>query len=64
MSDKKSLWALPTAGPGNHSRQAAHFRALAENATTGPLKTRLLEEAARHERIAAGIEPAPEKERY
>ena len=39
MSDKKSLWDLPTAGPGNHSRQAAHFRALAENATTGPLNT-------------------------
>jgi hypothetical protein len=64
MSDKQSLRELPRDVPDYHTRQAAHLRALAENATTGPLKTRLLEEAERHERIAAGIERAPKRERY
>jgi len=36
-----------------HARQAAHLRALAENATTSRLKNRLLNEARRHEVLAA-----------
>jgi hypothetical protein len=65
MSDKESPWEdVPRAGPSHHSRQAAHFRALAANATTRRLKAQLLEEAERHDRIAAGIEPAPERKRY
>ena len=55
MSDKESPWEdVPKAGPRHHSRQAAHFRTLAATATTRRLKAQLLEEAERHERIAAG----------
>ena len=65
MSDKESPWEeLPKAGPSHHSRQAAHFRTLATNTTTRRLKAQLLEEAERHERIAAGNERAPARERY
>jgi hypothetical protein len=35
-----------------HARQARRLRALAKNATTAPLKARLLEEAKKHERLA------------
>jgi hypothetical protein len=52
MSDEKIPRVLPRDVPDYHSRQAAHLRALAENATTARLKTRLLKEAERHE--AAG----------
>ena len=52
MSNDDLLRALPRDVPDYHSRQAAHLRALAENATTARLKTRLLKEAERHE--AAG----------
>ena len=52
MSDK-SLKALPRDVPDYHARQAAHLRALAENATTPHLKARLLEEADQHDRLAA-----------
>ena|SRR5438874_4972520 len=52
MSDEK-LRALPRDTPDYHARQAAHLRALAENATTARLKARLLEEAAQHEQLAA-----------
>ena len=36
-----------------HARQARRLRALAKNATTAPLKARLLEEAKKHERLEA-----------
>ena len=36
MSDEK-LRALPRDVPDYHARQAAHLRALAENATTAPM---------------------------
>jgi hypothetical protein len=52
MSDE-SLRALPRDVPDYHARQAAHLRALAENATTPHLKARLLEEAEQHDRLAA-----------
>ena len=52
MSDE-SLKALPRGVPDYHARQAAHLRALAENATTPHLKARLLEEAEQHDRLAA-----------
>ena len=51
MSDEK-LRALPRDTPDYHARQAAHLRALAENATTARLKARLLEEAEQHEQLA------------
>ena len=51
MSDDK-LRALPGDTPDYHARQAAHLRALAENATTPRLKVRLLEEAEQHEQLA------------
>ena len=54
MSDEK-LRALPREVPGYHARQAAHLRALAENATTARLKARLLEEAEQHEQLAEQI---------
>ena len=44
---------LPPNVPDYHARQAAHLRALAENATTRRLKDRLLNEAERHEGLAA-----------
>ena len=52
MSDE-SLKALPRDVPDYHARQAAHLRALAENARTPNLKARLLEEADQHDRLAA-----------
>jgi hypothetical protein len=55
MSDE-SLRALPRDVPDYHARQAAHLRALAENATTAGLKARLLEEAEQHDRLAAPTE--------
>ena len=55
MSDEE-LRAPPRDVADYHERQAAHFRALAETATTRGLKARLLEEAKRYERIAAGLE--------
>ena len=46
--------ALPRDVPTYHERQAAHFRALAETATTRRVKARLLHEAETHEQIARG----------
>src|SRR3954466_12111249 len=46
--------ALPRDVPDYHERQAAHFRALAETATTRRVKARLLREAEEHEQIAHG----------
>jgi hypothetical protein len=63
MSENELRWEeLPGTGPSHHSRQAAHFRALAANTTTRRLKAQLLEQAERHERIAAGTDFAPARE--
>ena len=51
MSDEK-LRALPRDVPDYHARQATHLRGLAENATTVRLKSRLLQQAEEHERLA------------
>ena len=56
MSDDELLKVLPRDVPDYHARQAAHFRALAETATTRRLKTRLLDEAQRHEQLSANQE--------
>jgi len=55
MSDDDALRALPRDTPDYHARQAAHLRALAENATTDQLRAQLLELAERHEQPAAAI---------
>ena len=55
MSNDDILRALPRDTPDYHARQAAHLRALAENATTDQLKAQLLELAERHEQLAATI---------
>ena len=52
MSDER-LRALPRDVPDYHARQAAHLRALAENATTPRVKARLIDEAEQHDRLAA-----------
>ena len=51
--DHEKLRALPRDVPDYHTRQAAHLRALAENAPTARLKARLLREADEHDRLAA-----------
>ena len=51
--ENEKLRALPRDTPDYHARQAAHLRALAENAATTRLKTRLLKEAERHEEDAS-----------
>ncbi|HWX24451.1 MAG TPA: hypothetical protein VN083_05385 [Vicinamibacteria bacterium] len=55
MIDEKSPRALPREVPDYHSREAAHLRALAANATTWPLKARLLEKAEQHEQLAEEV---------
>jgi hypothetical protein len=53
--EEKLPRALPRDVPDYHERQAAHFRALAETATTtARVKKRLLREAEEHEQIAYG----------
>jgi hypothetical protein len=49
MTDEKLPRVLPRDVPDYHTRQAAHLRALAANATTARQKARLLKEAERHE---------------
>jgi hypothetical protein len=51
MSDDKLVRALPREVPNYHQRQADHFRALAETATTPAIKARLLREADEHDQI-------------
>ena len=51
VSDAKLPRVLPRDVSDYRARQAAHLRALAENATTPRLKDRLLKEAERHERL-------------
>jgi hypothetical protein len=58
MEDIKLTRALPREVPNYHQRQAAHFRALAETATTPAVRDRLLREAEEHDLIVA--EPAGE----
>ena len=58
MSDEKMAQALPRDVPNYHQRQAAHFRALAESATTPRVKARLLREAEEHDLVT--LEPADE----
>jgi hypothetical protein len=53
MSDKTPSRKLPGDAPDHHTLSATRLRVLAADATTGPLKARLLEEAERLERIAA-----------
>jgi hypothetical protein len=53
VSDAKLPRVLPRDVPDYHARQAAHLRALAENAATPRLKDRLLNEAERHEGLEA-----------
>lgn len=53
MSDEKLARALPREVPDYHQRQAAHYRALAETATTPAIKARLLREAEEHDQIVA-----------
>lgn len=56
MGDDKLVRALPREVPSYHQRQAAHFRALAETATTPAVKARLLREAEEHDVIV--VEPS------
>ena len=58
MDDEKLAQALPQDVPNYHQRQAAHFRALAETATTPAVKARLLREAEEHDLIV--MEPSGE----
>ena len=58
MEEGKLPRALPREVPNYHQRQAAHFRALAETATTPAIRERLLREAEEHDLIVA--EPAGE----
>ena len=53
MLDETIPRVLPRTVPGYHARYAAHLRALAEVARDGSLKSRLLDDAQRHERIEA-----------
>ena len=55
MSDQKIPNALPRDVPNYYERQAAHLRALADSATTRPLKNRLLHEAEEHEELAREV---------
>lgn len=52
MVDEKLPRALPRDVPDYHERQAAHYRALAETATTEAIKARLTSEAEKHEKAA------------
>ena len=53
MNDDQALRALSRDVPDYHTRQAAHLRALADNATTQAVKSRLLQQAEQHETLAA-----------
>ena len=55
MVDETLQRALPRDTPSYHERQAAHYRALAETATTPAIKARLLREAEEHDLVAARI---------
>jgi len=57
MSEQELARALPREVPDYHERQAAHYKALAETATTPAIKARLLREAEEHDQIVA-VRPA------
>ena len=60
MAIDRLAQALPRDVPDYHDREAAHFRALAANATTEGVRARLLRQAEEHERMARGeTEPVP-----
>jgi hypothetical protein len=59
--DYDALRALPRMTRNFHRRQASHFRALAEAATTPAIKARLLDQAEEHENLAE-IRGEPELE--
>ena len=59
MDDQK-LRALPRDTPDYHARQAAHLRALAEQAPTRRLKDRLSKQAEKHEQLAGEEEELEE----
>ena len=52
MSDDEKIRALPRDIPTYHERQAAHLRALAEQASKEHIRRFLLREAELHERLA------------
>jgi hypothetical protein len=52
MSDKTPSRRLPGDVLDPHTQSVTRLRTLAADATTGPLKARLLEEAEREERLA------------
>jgi hypothetical protein len=56
MSEKTPSGILPGHIPYDQTLSAPRLRALAADATTGPLKARLLDEAERLERIANAFE--------
>jgi|GraSoiStandDraft_11_1057310.scaffolds.fasta_scaffold1306783_2 hypothetical protein len=56
MSEKTPSGTLPGHIPYDQTLSAPRLRALAADATTGPLKARLLDEAERLERIANAFE--------
>ena len=53
MFDETTPRVLPRNVPGYHARHAAHLRALAEVERDRSLKSRLLDDAQRHERLEA-----------
>ena len=55
MVDEKLPRVLPREIPDYHTRQAAHFRALAESVTTATMKAQLLKQADEHERLAEEV---------
>ncbi len=63
MSGEKPARALPRDVPNYHTRQAAHLRALAANATTASVKARLLEQAEQLERLADEVNLVEEEAR-
>ena len=58
----ENLRVLPRDAPRYHERQAAHLRALANQATTRKIKQRLMGQAAEHERAASGEEIPSDEE--
>jgi len=62
MIDETMPRVLPRSVPGYHARHAAHLRALAEVERDGSLKSRLLDDAQRHQRLEARSAAVPLQE--
>jgi len=62
MIDETIPRVLPRNVPSYHARHAAHLRALAEVERDGSLKSQLLDDAQRHERIEARSAAVPLQE--